>query len=130
MEFNRKIRLLRHETGLTQRQVAEKIGVTYRTYQNYEAGASLPSGNVASRLAAALGVSADTLLRSGETPPPERTDRRLAALLAEMQALFAGGKLREEDKEYVLAALTEAYWQSKDKKQSRDKAGEKEIHDA
>ena len=130
MEFCRKIRLLRHEAGLTQRQVAEKIGVTYRTYQNYEAGASLPSGSVASRLAAALGVSADTLFRGSETPPPKKADRRLNALLAEMQALFAGGKLREEDKEYVLEALTEAYWQSKGRNQSRDKAGEKEKHDA
>lgn len=130
MEFNRKIRLLRHEAGLTQRQVAEKIGVTYRTYQNYEAGASLPSGSVASRLAAALGVSADTLFRGSETPPPEKADQRLTALLAEMQALFSGGKLREEDKEYVLEALTEAYWQSKDRSQSRDEAERKERHDA
>ena len=76
MEFCRKIRLLRHEAGLTQRQVAEKIGVTYRTYQNYEAGASLPSGSVASKLAAALGVSADTLFRGSETPPPKEGERR------------------------------------------------------
>lgn len=130
MEFSRKIRLLRHEAGLTQRQVAKKIGVTDRTYQNYEAGASLPSGNVASKLAAALGVSADTLFRDSETPPPEKADRRLNALLAEMQALFAGGKLREEDKEYVLEALTEAYWQSKGRNQSRGKAERKEKHDA
>ena len=130
MEFNRKIRLLRHEAGLTQRQVAKKIGVTDRTYQNYEAGASLPSGNVASKLAAALGVSADTLFRDSETPSPQKPDRRLNALLAEMQALFAGGKLREEDKEYVLEALTEAYWQSKGRSRSRDKAERKEKHDA
>ena len=116
MEFNEKIRLLRQDAGMTQRQVADAIGVTYRTYQNYEAGASRPSGNVASRLAATLGVSTDLLL--GADPPsppepPEAPDRALSALLAEMQALFAGGSLREEDKKYVLAALTEAYYRSK-----------------
>ena len=37
----------------------------------------------------------------------------LRALLAEMQALFAGGTLREEDKKYVLDALTEAYFRTK-----------------
>ena len=38
--------------GLTQRQVADAVGVTYRTYQNYEAGASMPAGDTTSRLAA------------------------------------------------------------------------------
>lgn len=120
MEFHCKIRLLRRDAGLTQRQVAEKIGVTYRTYQNYEAGASLPSGSVASKLASVLGVSTDTLFRSGEALLPEDTDARLCALLDEMQALFAGGKLRDEDKEYVLDALREAYQKSKGKNRHSD----------
>ena len=99
MEFNEKIRMLRRNAGLTQRQVADAVGVTYRTYQNYEAGASKPSGGVALRLAAALGVSTDTLLGTRDLPPAEDAgDAELQALLAEMQALFAGGTLREEDK--------------------------------
>ena len=93
MEFNEKLRLLRKNAGLTQRQVADAVGVTYRTYQNYEAGASSPSGDVASRLAAALGVSTDTLLSAALASAPEAPDRALRALLAEMQALFAGGAL-------------------------------------
>ena len=114
MEFNEKIRMLRRNAGLTQRQVADAVGVTYRTYQNYEAGASKPSGGVALRLAAALGVSTDTLLGTRDLPPAEDAgDAELQALLAEMQALFAGGRLREEDKKYVLDALTEAYFRSK-----------------
>ena len=106
MEFNEKLRLLRKNAGLTQRQVADAVGVTYRTYQNYEAGASMPAGDTASRLAAALGVSTDTLLSAAPASAPEAPDRALRALLAEMQALFAGGTLREEDKKYVLDALT------------------------
>lgn len=113
MEFNEKIRLLRKDAGLTQRQVAATIGVTARTYQNYEAGASRPSGGVASRLAAALGVSTDALFGAPAAQAPEAPDRALCALLNEMQALFAGGRLREEDKKYVLDALTEAYFRSK-----------------
>ena len=88
MEFNEKIRMLRRNAGLTQRQVADAVGVTYRTYQNYEAGASKPSGGVALRLAAALGVSTDTLLGTRDLPPAEDAgDAELQALLAEMQAL-------------------------------------------
>lgn len=114
MKFNEKIRLLRREAGMTQRQVAEAIGVTYRTYQNYEAGASKPSGGVASRLAAALGVSADALLSPRDPSAPAEPDNELQALLEDMQALFAGGSLREEDRKYVLDALTEAYFRSKE----------------
>ncbi|PWM57812.1 MAG: hypothetical protein DBX93_02450 [Oscillospiraceae bacterium] len=113
MEFNEKLRLLRKNAGLTQRQVADAVGVTYRTYQNYEAGASMPAGDTASRLAAALGVSTDTLFGTASASAPEAPDRALRALLAEMQALFAGGALREEDKKYVLDALTEAYFRTK-----------------
>ena len=113
MEFNEKLRLLRKNAGLTQRQVADAVGVTYRTYQNYEAGASMPAGDTASRLAAALGVGTDTLFGTASASAPEAPDRALRALLAEMQALFAGGALREEDKKYVLDALTEAYFRTK-----------------
>lgn len=113
MEYNEKLRLLRKNAGLTQRQVADAVGVTYRTYQNYEAGASMPAGDTASRLAAALGVSTDTLFGTASASAPEAPDRALRALLAEMQALFAGGALREEDKKYVLDALTEAYFRTK-----------------
>ena len=80
MEFNEKLRLLRKNAGLTQRQVADAVGVTYRTYQNYEAGASMPAGDTASRLAAALGVSTDTLLSAAPASAPEAPDRALRAV--------------------------------------------------
>lgn len=113
MEFKDRIRTLRKEAGLTQKETAAAIGVTDRTYQNYEAGASLPPAAVLSRLAATLGVRVDML--TGESAPiPEPENRELAALLAEMQALFSGGKLRDEDKKYVIDALTEGYYRSKE----------------
>lgn len=124
MEFKDRIRLLRCEAGLTQRAAAEKIGVTYRTYQNYEAGASMPSGTVLAKLAALFGVSMDMLTDKAETAECRSTENpELSALLAEMQALFAGGKLHDEDKKYVIDALTEAFWRSKEinKKYGRKK---------
>ena len=53
-------------------------------------------------------VSAEFILRQRRL-----VNYYLRALLAEMQALFAGGALREEDKKYVLDALTEAYLRTK-----------------
>ncbi|MBQ5389737.1 MAG: helix-turn-helix transcriptional regulator [Clostridia bacterium] len=124
MDFKDRIRLLRREAGLTQRETAERIGVTYRTYQNYEAGASVPSGAVLAKLSALLGVSMD-MLTENEAPSVRSAaeNPELCALLSEMQALFAGGKLRDEDKKYVIDALTEAFWRSKaiNKKYGRKK---------
>ena len=117
MEFKERIRLLRREAGLTQRETAEKIGVTYRTYQNYEAGASSPSGTVLSRLATLLGVSMDMLGDGGTANSHVAENDELCVLLSEMQALFSGGKLRDEDKKYVIDALTEAYYRTKDIKE-------------
>lgn len=114
MEFKEKIRLLRREAGLTQKETAEKIGVTYRTYQNYEAGASMPPSAALSRLAKLFGVSMDML--TGKDRSVEPTDNgELDELLSEMKALFSGGKLRDEDKQYVIEALTEAFWRSKER---------------
>lgn len=120
MEFKDRIRLLRREAGLTQRQTAEQISVTYRTYQNYEAGASAPSGAVLSRLSKLFGVSMDMLGDKGEEPYAAAENSELVALLSEMQALFSGGKLKDEDKKYVIDALTEAFWRSKELRERRN----------
>lgn len=124
MDFKSKIRLLRRESGLTQREIAEKIGVTYRTYQNYEAGASSPSGAVLARISSLFGVSMDMLGDGHEQIAKNTENGELDALLSEMQALFSGGKLRDDDKKYVIDALTEAYYRTKDLKEGgRSKNG-------
>ena len=114
MEFKDKIRSLRKEAGLTQREVAEQIGVTYRTYQNYEIGASSPSAESLSKIAELFNVSMDMLSDADTSLVQYAENEELSALLSEMQALFAGGKVRDEDKRYVIDALTEAFWRSKE----------------
>ena len=36
--FSDKLRLLRQEEGLTQTQAAERVGISWRTYQDLEGG--------------------------------------------------------------------------------------------
>ena len=43
MEFRDKLKKKRTEAGLTQLQLAQKVGVTARTIQNYELGERVPS---------------------------------------------------------------------------------------
>lgn len=57
-----KIKKLRQEKDLTQKQLGEEIGADARTISNYENGVYVPSIETIIKLAEALGVSTDFLL--------------------------------------------------------------------
>ncbi|WP_227488183.1 helix-turn-helix transcriptional regulator [Brachybacterium subflavum] len=76
-----EIRAARQRAGLTQQQLAERVGVTMRTVGNWERGETL-SERYAARLASVL----DGLIQSAETPSIE--DYSDAALLAEIARRF------------------------------------------
>lgn len=56
------LKQLRKKKGLTQQGLAEKLGVTYRTIQNWESGLNQISIGKAKQLAEYFGVSVDYLL--------------------------------------------------------------------
>jgi transcriptional regulator with XRE-family HTH domain len=62
VNFPEHLALLRKEKGLTQPQLAEKIGVHVAQVRRYEAGTSQPTLDVIRAIAVALGISADELL--------------------------------------------------------------------
>lgn len=66
--FQERLRLLRTEKGLSQRQVAEEFGITKVGYQNYEAGRREPSLDVLSALADFFNVSIDYLFGRTDNP--------------------------------------------------------------
>lgn len=59
--FSEKMRILRDEAGLKQKETAEKIGIAYRTYQNLEDGKK-PSYDTLLRIADTFHVSVDWLM--------------------------------------------------------------------
>ena len=58
---------LRKERGLTQKELAEKIGVGPTIISDYETGRLMFNGEMVARLAIALSVSADTILGLKQT---------------------------------------------------------------
>ncbi|MGO9409585.1 MAG: helix-turn-helix domain-containing protein [Spirochaetia bacterium] len=74
---------LRKERGLTQKELAEKIGVGPTIISDYETGRLMFNGEMVARLAIALSVSADTILglkqttTQTEATPSVRILRRL-----------------------------------------------------
>ena len=59
-----KIKRLRLAAGYTQQDVSEAVGVTVRTIISWEQGVRVPGGDKIAKLAKALGVSADELLKA------------------------------------------------------------------
>jgi transcriptional regulator with XRE-family HTH domain len=76
--LGRRIARLRKAAGLTQRGLAEKAGVSLSTLRNWEQGAREPLASAVVKLADALGVTADEVLRpvqDGAEQPPARPGR-------------------------------------------------------
>ncbi len=57
MEIGDRIKDARERAGLTQTQLAEKVGVRYQSVQQWEAGATSPARAKMVKIAAALGVT-------------------------------------------------------------------------
>ncbi|MHC5250653.1 helix-turn-helix domain-containing protein [Enterococcus sp. LJL90] len=59
--LGQNIKRLRNMRGLTQDQLAKKVGVRYNSIQNYEGGVSTPKGNRLALLSEALEVTPELL---------------------------------------------------------------------
>lgn len=121
MKFGEKVRKLRTENGMTQRELAERAGVSLRTVISYEKGDSYPKDRqVYSRLAEIFTVDVNYLLAENEwfvTQASEiygyRGQQQARRLIEDAAGLFAGGELDEEDKDAIMQALMTAYWDAK-----------------
>lgn len=60
--FYENLKLAREQKGLSQKDVAEKIGVAKSTYSLYESGNREPNVQIIKKIANVLDVSADELL--------------------------------------------------------------------
>ena len=59
--FAKNIRFERNSRGLTQKDVADALGIKTQSYQAYESGVSLPSSENLLKLAIVLELSIDEL---------------------------------------------------------------------
>ena len=73
-----ELRSLRKAKGLTMKQLGAIVGVSETAIHHYEVGDREPPINVLVRLADALDVSLDRLIRGKEKEPPTSVRERLA----------------------------------------------------
>lgn len=135
MTIGEKIRAARKKAKLTQRALAEKVNVTMRCIQYYESDIRKPQNTeIIIKLAAALGEDVsyflsdkdlelmkenEIFLIEAENKYGKSGKAQARDLIEGAQALFAGGELAEEDKEAFFQAITELYFDSKRKNNSK-----------
>ena len=104
---------------MTQKELAEELGLTLRTIQNYELGASLPRSKATeARISEFFDVPVSSLFEAddfyvleAEKKSGKEAGSEMRVLLSDMSALFAGGKLTDEDKDMVMKTINDLYWE-------------------
>lgn len=138
--FPEKVKDARTELGLSQTELANRVGVSLRTITGYEKGEKRPRAASMLKLAKALQVSVKFLSDDACDNPVEDIEqdgyieearskygaqggRDIEALLADNATLFAGGELSQEQKDAFFQAVMTAYVTSKE--EARKKFGRK-----
>lgn len=96
--FARRLVQLRKSKGLTQTQLAEKLGTSRSNIANYEAGVSVePRDNMKRAIADYFGVTIDYLLGHSDDPSPKLTQEKVLDFRAQLdryrEMLNQGGKI-------------------------------------
>lgn len=131
MNFSDKIKRSRELAGLTQRELADAVGLSQRAIAAYESDGARARRSTMEKLAYALNVSVKYLSDDNCTNPVEDIEqdkyieqvrplygakgaRDMSELLHDNAALFAGGELSQEQKDQFFQAVMTAYVTAKE----------------
>ena len=122
MKFNERLKKFREDKSLTQVQLSELTGISARMIQKYEAGTARPRLDAAEKIAKALNITTDELLRNGDMLVAQAAEKygsrgakQAQQLTDEVTGLFAGGEMAQEDMDVMMKAIQDAYWIAKEK---------------
>ena len=121
MTFGEKIKALRKDRGMTQKELAEALGLSLRTISNYETGGLRPRHDTTYDALAELFhvpktyffTEEDAFISAAEARYGKSGAQDARELVDGVIGLFAGGRLDEEDKQAVFEAIQEAYFRAK-----------------
>lgn len=96
MKQNERMKIIRRYAGLTQKDVAERMGTSIQNYSQYETGKKRPSRAMLEKIATALGCNvsqiADEVVSEGNAPVPGSSDVRQDALIDKFKKLNDQGQ--------------------------------------
>ena len=107
MEFGKKIKQLRYKNGLTQEQLAEKVGLGAQSVSKWETGASMPDITLLPLLAETFGVTIDDLF---DLSVEQRFNRMENRMDAEKEL---PGDLYRDYEDFLKARLNEDTYQKR-----------------
>ena len=115
MTFGEKFKAEREKRKLTQQEVADALGINRRMITRYENGISFPRTKDAYRKIAEyyLLTEDEEFVVQASEQYGSRGMKQAKDLIEGMSGLFAGGTLSEQDKDAVMKALQDIYWESK-----------------
>ena len=123
MLFGDRLRKLREQAGMTQADLGKLIGVSDRVVGYYESN---------DRFSEIFEVSVDFLIgnesafiQNAKEMYGYKGAKQAEEVLNDVQSLFAGGDLPEEDKEEFFRLITELYFESKQKNKKYGRKKEK-----
>ena len=93
MEHNtmgQTISALRKEQGMTQKDLAEKLGITDKAVSKWERDVACPDISLLPKLAQTLGVSVDELMNTDPTPKLQRNTDQIVNLVLKAVPLAMG----------------------------------------
>lgn len=112
MEFNELLKKARVSAGLTQQQIANRVGITKSTYCGYETGKRNPDPPRIAQLAAAIGVSPNTFFadENEKSPEPyvigsEDTEKWLTDLLVDRGYIKKGEDISDRDADFLIHVI-------------------------
>ncbi|WP_302950065.1 helix-turn-helix transcriptional regulator [uncultured Selenomonas sp.] len=123
--FSSKLKELRAKKGLSQAELAKRLGVTQQAVGRWERDKNLPDNGVLKKISSLFGVSIDFLLdnhtypKDGLPPLTPKDERQIARDLENMLDSLNGAAAMsddpddEEDREMLKAALLHAMTLSK-----------------
>lgn len=121
MQFSEKFKTQETAKRMSQTDLAEKAGISLRTFQNYELGVRTPkSHSTYNRIAEALEMNvnilldenAELILWAGEKHS-SCSKKQAMSIVNYIKAMWTSGEMDEESIDAIMQTLSEAHWGSK-----------------
>ena len=106
--FAERLKILRLENKLTQKQLSTKLGTSQPSYAQWESGKRKPTGETIQKIADFFNVSTDYLLGNTDNKNSTKFEDDLEESLNTARA-FSGKPISEHDREVMREILTEMF---------------------
>lgn len=108
--FGQRLRELRQKKGLTQRELAKRLGISPSAVGMYEQGRREPENSLLSELCRILDTTTDYLIGFTKTPQDvgDVIEDFTGMLMSQQGLMFNGQPITAEDREKIVIAIKSA----------------------